>query len=1218
VTSPSLGAAVRSPTPAWTAPQVYADWRSKGSFQVGSIDDLSDQAGNDFTVTHSIDDGLPDTVTATGSADASGKLSLPNVLGRDRDNLNAITYTSADTTFRDSTSVGGSSTHGQISNSSITQLDCDLVWISWRATTKGAGNAPKLTLLPAGYTILVDQTTDGDLNAILLMNNHPFNVLPAQPLLDFYFSQPVEWAAGFIHLNARARVGLGYMPVNIPNAASIVPASFATNHATPSLATGSTGSSGGVPIGLYINYGPSAAGAWVQVSNGVQFSNASAVTGGVSRFNSAMVVNGPSGPATTYTPGLGTFGTSAATTLPSGPSIASADGDFNSMTGWTPTNATFAQSTTHARVGTNAGLLTVTGTPVSAQFRSPDVASVVPNNAFRASGWVFITASTPNVTISIDWYTAAHALISTSTAGLITVPANTWTYIDTGVVQAPALAAFAQYGGTISGSPATGKQLWWDTVDFRGSESILFGLSVEGAEWGDLDGRQYFSDYNPDSPVSTFPRDTAPMSLSQGIITDDGPQYTPLFKGQMSSVVISGRSADIEAASASRLALMQNVPLPMINGQTQGCNMTWPVTHSLAWCGFYAAPAPTEWARAYFSFHGSNYPNMAGPAPGAPQPLIVTRYSDQDVAQAGGGVGQIDNFQPTDVPGPFVLGMFNARTAMSGTFTQITYTPYAGYWNPYNADYRASGHFSPSVEYAECMTQAGPVGRFSIWLRGDSAIVNPTLWGITQFAGSFGGLFSHRVTLADSVGTALCYVEMGILGDGRNYTVLKDNSGHTTSNFSGDPLPFDGQWHFFSWSWNLNTGAILYQTDDGSFSPALATFDVTDLPLTEAAWAAAGGTIFGQIDAYLPVAEGMLECDYDSTLYNNDFVWRPEIFATGATKNFVPSAIVRPLDMHLNAVTEVAPVPAWDLIVRYAQASLSAYRCDELDRPCFLPLTYFGEPVYQEVALDNFTTRVVANGWGTISGPEALAWTTNPAADTSVSGGLGNMLIPSVGTNVEAALLDVNEIDVDIRTYVRPAVNAAGGPVEFDVRLRYVDATHYIACRLSFQTDLSVDVIIVANYGAGEVTLASNLATALTYNSGQYIWLYARAYGSIIQMKAFNAQNIEPSAWTLTATDTLPSSGYVAVDGIARAGNTNTPFTALWDAFRVRAEDIETIDTEVNAQDLDITSDPSRIRTRRPAGADPAEPALQQPDLFAGGSRHILFGRALDLCQHQG
>jgi hypothetical protein len=65
----------------WAKPRVFADWDRTGYLAAGSIDDLSDQVGDAFTIVHTLDDGLPDDVSLATTQDAV-TLDLPLAYGR--------------------------------------------------------------------------------------------------------------------------------------------------------------------------------------------------------------------------------------------------------------------------------------------------------------------------------------------------------------------------------------------------------------------------------------------------------------------------------------------------------------------------------------------------------------------------------------------------------------------------------------------------------------------------------------------------------------------------------------------------------------------------------------------------------------------------------------------------------------------------------------------------------------------------------------------------------------------------------------------------------------------------------------------------------------------------------------------------------------------------------------------------------------------------------
>lgn len=67
-------AAVAANERTWVQPSLYADWDQDGYGAAGTIDDLSAQAGESITVTHSFDDGRPDAVSSSLTSDPTGEM----------------------------------------------------------------------------------------------------------------------------------------------------------------------------------------------------------------------------------------------------------------------------------------------------------------------------------------------------------------------------------------------------------------------------------------------------------------------------------------------------------------------------------------------------------------------------------------------------------------------------------------------------------------------------------------------------------------------------------------------------------------------------------------------------------------------------------------------------------------------------------------------------------------------------------------------------------------------------------------------------------------------------------------------------------------------------------------------------------------------------------------------------------------------------------------
>jgi hypothetical protein len=138
-------------------------------------------------------------------------------------------------------------------------------------------------------------------------------------------------------------------------------------------------------------------------------------------------------------------------------------GQWSGGAGGTP-----ARSTTQRKYGLSSALLTVAGAPATASVLLGATANYAPATAtltYTCSLWLYSSiAITTNALARIDWYTAANALISSTTGTAASVAANTWTKITvTGT--APATTAKANYGLNVTGSPANGTLLYVDAIE---------------------------------------------------------------------------------------------------------------------------------------------------------------------------------------------------------------------------------------------------------------------------------------------------------------------------------------------------------------------------------------------------------------------------------------------------------------------------------------------------------------------------------------------------------------------------------------------------------------------------------------------------------------------------------------------------------------------------------------------------------------------------------
>lgn len=129
------------------------------------------------------------------------------------------------------------------------------------------------------------------------------------------------------------------------------------------------------------------------------------------------------------------------------------------VSGWNATGGSISQTTALLWNDRASAVLLVSGSPSTSYVR-PGSTGAVPveeGSTYRAVMRVR-SPTTPSVLAAIDWYDAGSNYLSTSVGSVSVLTADTWTYIEAQDV-APAGAAFAGYGPTLTSSPANGTQL---------------------------------------------------------------------------------------------------------------------------------------------------------------------------------------------------------------------------------------------------------------------------------------------------------------------------------------------------------------------------------------------------------------------------------------------------------------------------------------------------------------------------------------------------------------------------------------------------------------------------------------------------------------------------------------------------------------------------------------------------------------------------------------
>ena len=201
-------------------------------------------------------------------------------------------------------------------------------------------------------------------------------------------------------------------------------------------------------------------------------------------------------------------------------------------------------------------------------------------------------------------------------------------------------------------------------------------------------------------------------------------------------------------------------------------------------------------------------------------------------------------------------------------------------------------------------------------------------------------------------------------------------------------------------------------------------------------------------------------------------------------------------------------------------------------------------------AVDSFN-RSVADGWGSTDVVGSQAWTlVGTAGDFDVAGGVGTMIVPG-NTSRRTEMRGLSLADTELLASVSADQLPVGGTLFLNLWSRHdgaADSRRYWV----YAAVTSAGVIQAAlskRVASVDTTLAtdSNLGT---YTPNSRIRIRFRVQGTALSLKIWLDTAPEPSAWTLTATDSdVTAAGNPAFH--VYAGGTAT-VSVSWDEITVR------------------------------------------------------------------
>ncbi|GHH57707.1 hypothetical protein [Lentzea cavernae] len=213
-------------------------------------------------------------------------------------------------------------------------------------------------------------------------------------------------------------------------------------------------------------------------------------------------------------------------------------------------------------------------------------------------------------------------------------------------------------------------------------------------------------------------------------------------------------------------------------------------------------------------------------------------------------------------------------------------------------------------------------------------------------------------------------------------------------------------------------------------------------------------------------------------------------------------------------------------------------------------------------------STVVSNGWGTTEAHPDGAWATyswtNSGGANSDYAKTGSALTHTIGTansgrRSELLAFDQREVDVTY-SLTLGFTDVQVGALATDFLFRAQDSSTYYMTRLLINTD---ETVYLALYdGSGNPIRNLIIVDGITHTAGQALHIRVQADGSTFRCKLWKGADratSEPYGWDIDITDDtgfntalLDASGYIAVQSVVGAGNTNVPVTFSYNDIDIR------------------------------------------------------------------
>lgn len=176
------------------------------------------------------------------------------------------------------------------------------------------------------------------------------------------------------------------------------------------------------------------------------------------------------------------------------------------------------------------------------------------------------------------------------------------------------------------------------------------------------------------------------------------------------------------------------------------------------------------------------------------------------------------------------------------------------------------------------------------------------------------------------------------------------------------------------------------------------------------------------------------------------------------------------------------------------------------------------------ISCDTFTDRTEVAGWGDAETGIGQSWTSSaPAAQWNVANGVGTSQ-PSTNNIDRFSVVTTNSIDNSVLLSFSISALPSAGSLYVGAVPRYIDGDNHYIGRVQIASTGLVTVAIARRVVTVGATVAS-VATTLTVVPGEQYKIRSQAVNGLIAVKVWPSWQEEPTAWTLTATDTNITTG---------------------------------------------------------------------------------------------